>query len=89
MVRHAATEPTTTTTNSASASAASAAANAKTPTMPKDADGHGAPSLASGGTTAETDRSACRPEHGFHAFDALYCAVTYATPIKPLFPDDK
>ena len=87
MVRHAATEPTTT-TNSASASAASAA-NAKTPTMPKDADGHGAPSLASGGAAAETDRSACRPEHGFHAFDALYCALTYATPIKPLFSDDK
>ncbi|KAH9059329.1 AMMECR1 domain-containing protein [Lactarius vividus] len=33
--------------------------------------------------------AACRPEHGFHAFDALYCALTRAQPIKPAYPDDK
>lgn len=32
--------------------------------------------------------AACRPEHGFHAFDALYCALTRAQPIKPAFADD-
>ena len=31
----------------------------------------------------------CRPEHCFHAFDALYCALTHATPVEPLFSDDK
>lgn len=31
----------------------------------------------------------CRPEHCFHAFDALYCALTFAEPIPPQFEDDK
>jgi hypothetical protein len=31
----------------------------------------------------------CRTEHVFHAFDALYCSLTHAHPVKPLFPDDK
>jgi AMMECR1 domain-containing protein len=29
----------------------------------------------------------CTPEHCFHAFDALYCALTSAEPIPPAFPD--
>ena len=29
------------------------------------------------------------PEHCFHAFDALYCALTGAQHVKPEFPDDK
>ncbi|KAI9448544.1 alport syndrome [Lactarius indigo] len=36
-----------------------------------------------------TTTAACRPEHGFYAFDALYCALTRAQPIKPAFADDK
>jgi hypothetical protein len=57
---------------------------------PKDADGASSspssPTLATTTTTLE----ACRPEHVFHAFDALYCALApYATPIEPLFTDDK
>ncbi|KAF8485296.1 AMMECR1 domain-containing protein [Russula ochroleuca] len=32
----------------------------------------------------------CRPEHAFHAFDTLYCALTpYSKPVEPLFADDK
>ncbi|KAJ7047693.1 AMMECR1 domain-containing protein [Mycena alexandri] len=31
----------------------------------------------------------CTPEHCFHAFDALYCALTKAQPIAPTFADDK
>ncbi|XP_006460126.1 hypothetical protein AGABI2DRAFT_142453 [Agaricus bisporus var. bisporus H97] len=31
----------------------------------------------------------CIPEHCFHAFDALYCALTNADPIQPAFPDEK
>jgi hypothetical protein len=83
MFRHAGTtaEPTTTTTTTS--------ANAKTP-LHKDKDIDGPSSLASCAVVAvEADPSACRPEHGFHAFDALYCALTNATPIKPLFPDNK
>jgi len=84
-------------------SASAAGANAKTQTTSKDdvVDGGTSPltnsstataaaaSVAESESDAEVDRSACRPEHGFHAFDALYCALTRATPIKPLFPDDK
>ncbi|KAF9008822.1 AMMECR1 domain-containing protein [Cyathus striatus] len=33
--------------------------------------------------------STCVPEHCFHAFDALYCALTSVAPIPPSFPDDK
>ncbi|KAJ8588789.1 alport syndrome [Rhizopogon salebrosus TDB-379] len=29
----------------------------------------------------------CKPEHCFHAFDALYCALTSSEPIPPTFPD--
>ncbi|KAJ7162554.1 alport syndrome [Mycena crocata] len=31
----------------------------------------------------------CTAEHCFHAFDALYCALTSAPPITPQFADDK
>ncbi|KAJ7499251.1 alport syndrome [Mycena latifolia] len=31
----------------------------------------------------------CTAEHCFHAFDALYCALTSAPPIAPQFADDK
>ncbi|KAJ7477063.1 alport syndrome [Mycena galericulata] len=31
----------------------------------------------------------CTAEHCFHAFDALYCALTSASPIAPRFADDK
>ncbi|CAK5275796.1 unnamed protein product [Mycena citricolor] len=37
----------------------------------------------------ESSDSVCTAEHCFHAFDALYCALTSATPIKPSFADDK
>jgi len=37
---------------------------------------------------ADATISTCRPEHGFHAFDAIYCALTRAHPVKPLFPND-
>jgi uncharacterized protein (TIGR00296 family) len=33
--------------------------------------------------------SACLPEHCFHAFDALYCALQHEEPVSPSFPDDK
>ncbi|KAK0206207.1 AMMECR1 domain-containing protein [Desarmillaria ectypa] len=36
------------------------------------------------------DLSVCTALHCFHAFDALFCALTHsATPIAPEFPDDK
>lgn len=38
---------------------------------------------------AATAPAVCRPEHAFHAFDSLYCALTRAQPIKPVFVDDK
>ena len=28
------------------------------------------------------------PEHCFHAFDALYCALTHREHVKPDFPDE-
>jgi uncharacterized protein (TIGR00296 family) len=31
----------------------------------------------------------CTPEHGFYAFDTLYCNLTSAKPIPPTFLDDK
>jgi len=31
----------------------------------------------------------CAPEHCYHAFDTLYCALTFAEPIPPAFPDEK
>ncbi|KAI6105446.1 alport syndrome [Pisolithus sp. B1] len=41
-----------------------------------------------GETTVEDD-STCTKAHCFHAFDALYCALTDSTPIPPDFPDEK
>ncbi|KAI0091910.1 alport syndrome [Irpex rosettiformis] len=35
------------------------------------------------------DQGVCRPEHCFHAFDALYCALTDSEPIPHKFQDDK
>ena len=41
-------------------------------------------------TDLETaDKEACIPEHCFHAFDTLYCALTSSEPVPPKFPDDK
>ncbi|TFK73041.1 hypothetical protein BDN72DRAFT_835365 [Pluteus cervinus] len=37
----------------------------------------------------EPTTNVCTPEHCFHAFDALYCALTSAQPIEPTFPDNK
>ncbi|KAG8774908.1 hypothetical protein FRC19_002365 [Serendipita sp. 401] len=31
----------------------------------------------------------CLPEHGFHAFDSLYCSLTGAQPVPPAFEDEK
>ncbi|OSD04322.1 alport syndrome [Trametes coccinea BRFM310] len=31
----------------------------------------------------------CRPEHCYHSFDALFCALTHKKPIPPKFPDGK
>ncbi|KAG6889046.1 hypothetical protein C0995_004329 [Termitomyces sp. Mi166 len=44
---------------------------------------------AAGGITPELGSDVCRPEHCFHAFDALYCALTKAEPIDPEFPNEK
>lgn len=39
---------------------------------------------------AVLDPDTCVPEHCYHAFDALYCALTRgARPIPPQFPDNK
>jgi len=35
------------------------------------------------------DDQVCIPEHCFHAFDTLFCALTSNEPIPPKFPDDK
>jgi len=42
-------------------------------------------------TQSENDQKVdiCLPEHVYHAFDALYCALSGAQPIKPTFADDK
>ncbi|TRM68475.1 AMMECR1 domain-containing protein [Schizophyllum amplum] len=37
-------------------------------------------------TSADT---VCLPEHCFHAFDALYCALTDALPVPPAYTNDK
>ena len=39
--------------------------------------------------SAETYEEVAIPEHCFHAFDALYCALTGSKPILPKFPDEK
>jgi len=36
-----------------------------------------------------TDDQVCIPDHCFHAFDTLLCALTSNEPIPPTFPDDK
>jgi len=71
---------------------------------PKDTDGKSSPSsplsptlviptdatALPATTSTSTSLAACRPEHAFYAFDALYCALTpHARPIEPLFTDDK
>ncbi|KAG8834574.1 hypothetical protein FRC17_008243 [Serendipita sp. 399] len=33
--------------------------------------------------------SICLPEHGFHAFDSLFCSLTGAQPVPPAFKDEK
>ncbi|KXN86300.1 AMMECR1-like protein [Leucoagaricus sp. SymC.cos] len=38
---------------------------------------------------SETAQDVCIPEHCYHAFDALYCALKYVEPIPPAFPDEK
>ncbi|RDB20500.1 AMMECR1-like protein [Hypsizygus marmoreus] len=49
------------------------------------------PDLALGSTVKEDLGSdeVCLLEHCFYAFDALYCALTDATPIDPAFPNHK
>jgi len=37
----------------------------------------------------DADVDVCLPEHCFHAFDALYCALTPSRKIQPSFPDHK
>ena len=37
----------------------------------------------------DTEIIVCGPEHCFHAFDALFCALTRSKPVSPNFPDDK
>lgn len=37
----------------------------------------------------EAAPSVATPEHCFHAFDALYCALTGAQSVPPKFPDEK
>jgi hypothetical protein len=38
---------------------------------------------------ADAESVACIPEHGYHAFDALYCSLTGAAAVAPSFKDDK
>ncbi|KAF9647040.1 hypothetical protein BDM02DRAFT_3251360 [Thelephora ganbajun] len=40
-------------------------------------------------SAGSTDDQVCIPEHCFHAFDTLFCALTSNEPIPPMFPDDK
>ncbi|KAH9846964.1 AMMECR1 domain-containing protein [Lenzites betulinus] len=37
----------------------------------------------------EEAEQACLPEHCFHCFDALFCALTHQKPIPPKFPEAK
>lgn len=37
----------------------------------------------------DTQDNVCTPEHCYHAFDALFCALTGSAPLDPKFPDDK
>jgi len=47
------------------------------------------PSDPAAGGIKESGSDVCLPEHCFHAFDALYCALTFASPIEPKFPNGK
>lgn len=40
-------------------------------------------------TPEKDENGVCSPEHCFHAFDALYCALTGDAPIPATFPDAK
>lgn len=40
-------------------------------------------------TETEDEQQVCLPEHCFHAFDTLYCALTHRDPVPPAFPDEK
>ncbi|KIJ70452.1 hypothetical protein HYDPIDRAFT_143849 [Hydnomerulius pinastri MD-312] len=42
-----------------------------------------------GGETSVEEDNVCTLEHCFHAFDALYCALTDSAPIAPAFSDEK
>ncbi|KAG5353691.1 hypothetical protein C0989_003117 [Termitomyces sp. Mn162] len=44
---------------------------------------------AAGRITPESGSNVCLPEHCFHAFDALYCALTKVQPIDPEFSNEK
>ncbi|KAI0677473.1 AMMECR1 domain-containing protein [Trametes maxima] len=39
--------------------------------------------------TGEEAEQVCLPEHCFHSFDTLFCALTSKKPIPPAFPDGK
>ncbi|KAF9468835.1 AMMECR1 domain-containing protein [Collybia nuda] len=41
------------------------------------------------GRIKESGSDDCLPEHCFHAFDALYCALTSESPIAPTFANNK
>ncbi|KAL4075725.1 AMMECR1 domain-containing protein [Scleroderma yunnanense] len=43
--------------------------------------------VVAGETTTDEGDSICTPEHCFHAFDALYCALSGRDPIPPAFVD--
>ncbi|PFH52576.1 hypothetical protein AMATHDRAFT_139603 [Amanita thiersii Skay4041] len=47
------------------------------------------PSDPAAGQVKELDLNVCRPEHCFHACNALECALKSGTLIPPLFPDEK
>lgn len=35
-----------------------------------------------------TKSEACQPDHCYHAFDTLYCALTDADPVPPVFENN-
>ncbi|EPQ59644.1 hypothetical protein GLOTRDRAFT_136468 [Gloeophyllum trabeum ATCC 11539] len=47
------------------------------------------PSDPAAGQVEEAASSVCTPEHCYHAFDALYCALTGSDPIPTKFADEK
>ncbi|KAI9511261.1 alport syndrome [Russula earlei] len=88
MVRHATEETTTTTTTTTHSPGTRSTDLIDSKVADADVD-------EATGTNSNDDAEAaalsaiCRPEHCFHAFDALYCALTHATPIEPRFADVK